>query len=139
MKLSMIVLLMAAALIVAGCGESKEDKAKSQVCDARADIQKQVNTLSGMTLSTATVNGVSSSLKSIQSSLGKIKDAQGDLNGSRKQQVQEANQQFADSVKSIAQTVGRSLSLSAAGTQLKDATTKLADSYRQTLAKVDCS
>jgi hypothetical protein len=139
MKLSMIVLLMAAALVVAACGESKEDKAKSQVCDARDNIQKQVNTLSGMTLSTATVDGVTNSLKSIQSSLGDIKDAQGDLNGERKQQVQQANQQFTDSVKSIAQTVGRSLSLSAAGTQLKDATTKLADSYRQTLAKVDCS
>jgi rRNA maturation endonuclease Nob1 len=139
MKLSMIVLLTAAALAVAACGESKEDKAKSQVCDARANIQKQVDTLSGMTLSTATVDGVTNSLKSIQSSLGEIKDAQGDLNGERKQQVQQANQQFANSVKSIAQTVGRSLSLSEAGTQLKDATAQLASSYKQTLGKVDCS
>jgi hypothetical protein len=139
MKLSMIVLLTAAALAVAACGESKEDKAQSQVCDARDSIQKQVSTLSGLTLSTATVDGVTNSLKTIQSDLGKIKDAQGDLNSDRKQQVQQANQQFTDSVKSIAQTVGRSLSLSEAGTQLKDAATQLANSYKQTLGKVDCS
>jgi Tfp pilus assembly protein PilP len=139
MKHSMMLLLAAATLAVAACGESKADKAQSQVCDARADIQKQVDTLSGMTLATASVDGVTSSLKAIQSDLGKIKDAQGDLNDERKQQVKQANQAFESQVKSIAQTVGRSLSLSEAGTQLTDAATKLADSYRQTLAKVDCS
>jgi uncharacterized protein YjbJ (UPF0337 family) len=139
MKLSMIVLLAAAALAVAACGESKEDKAKSQVCDARADIQKQVDTLSGMTLATATVDGIQSSLKAIQSDLGKIKDAQGDLNGDRKQQVQQANEQFTSQLNSIVQSVGTNRSLSEAGPKLKDAATQLSSSYKQTLAKVDCS
>jgi hypothetical protein len=31
-----------AGLLLAACGESDEDKAKSQVCDARADRKKQV-------------------------------------------------------------------------------------------------
>jgi Tfp pilus assembly protein PilP len=139
MKLSMISLFAVAVLAVSACGESKADKAKSQVCDARADIQKQVDTLSGMTLATASVDGVKSSLKAIQSDLGKIKDAQGDLNGERKQQVQEANQQFESQLNSIVQSVGTNLSLSEAGTKLKDATTQLASSYKQTLGKVDCS
>jgi Tfp pilus assembly protein PilP len=139
MKLSMISLFAVAVLAVSACGESKADKAKSQVCDARADIQKQVDTLSGMTLATASVDGVKSSLKAIQSDLGKIKDAQGDLNGERKQQVQQANQQFESQLNSIVQSVGTNLSLSEAGTKLKDATTQLASSYKQTLGKVDCS
>jgi hypothetical protein len=139
MKLSMISLFAVAVLAVSACGESKADKAKSQVCDARADIQKHVDTLSGMTLATASVDGVKSSLKAIQSDLGKIKDAQGDLNGERKQQVQQANQQFESQLNSIVQSVGTNLSLSEAGTKLKDATTQLASSYKQTLGKVDCS
>ena len=85
-----------------------------------------------------TVDGVSSSLKAIRADLGKITDAQGDLNAERKQQVQAANQQFQAQVKSITQNVVKSLSLKDAGTQLTQATTQLANSYRQTLAKVDC-
>ena len=36
-----LLLLLAAAVCLAACGQSSEDKAKSQVCDARADISKQ--------------------------------------------------------------------------------------------------
>ncbi len=42
-------------------------------------------------------------------------------------------------MKSIASSVGKSLSLSNAGTQLQTAVSQLAASYQQTLAKVDCS
>lgn len=139
MKHSMILLLMAAALVLTACGESEQEKAQNQVCDARADIRKEVDELSGLTLSTATVDGVTSSLQSIRSSLGKIKDAQSNLDGERKQQVQEANQQFEAEVRTIVQSLGSSMSLSEGATQVKDATTKLADSYRQTLGRVDCS
>jgi hypothetical protein len=135
----MILLLMAAALVLTACGESEQEKAQNQVCDARADIRKEVDELSGLTLSTATVDGVTSSLQSIRSSLGEIKDAQSNLNGERKQQVQEANQQFEAQVRSIVQSLGSSLSVSEGATQVKDATSKLADSYRQTLGRVDCS
>ena len=135
----LIVLLLAAGLAVAACGESEEDKAKAQVCDARADIQKQVDELQGLTLSTATVDGVTQNLRAIRADLGKIKDAQGNLNDERKKQVQDANQAFEQQVRSTVQNVGKSLSVSDAQTQLKSAVTDLANSYKQTLGKVDCS
>jgi uncharacterized protein YjbJ (UPF0337 family) len=138
MKKPLIPILMATALIAAACGESQADKATSQVCDARADISKQIDELKGLTLATATVDGVRANLTAIRNDLGKIKDAQGDLNSERKQQVQGANQQFGAQVTAIAQNVGSSLSLKDAGTQVKQAGTQLADSYAQTLGKVDC-
>lgn len=138
MKQSMILVLVAAALALAACGESTQDKAQSQVCDARADIQKQVSDLSSLTLATASVDGVQSKLKAIRSSLQKIADAQGDLNADRKKQVQAANQAFRTQLSSIVSDLGDNLSLATAATQLKDAASKLADSYRQTLGRVDC-
>jgi major membrane immunogen (membrane-anchored lipoprotein) len=138
-KHSMIIVLIAAALVLAACGESEQEKAQTQVCDARADISKEVDELRGLTPSTASIDGVTASLQAIRSSLGKIKDAQGNLNGERKQQVQEANQQFEADMRTIVQSLGSSLSLREGATQVKDATSKLADSYQQTLGRVDCS
>ena len=141
MKRPLVLLLLfaAAAVGLTACGQSSEDKAKSQVCDARSDISKNVNELKGLTLTTATVDGVKQNVKAIQDDLGKIKDAQGDLKGARKQQVQAANQAFSEQVKSIVSSVTTNLSLSGAGTQLKSAATQLASSYKQTLGKIDCS
>ena len=74
MKLSIpfVVLALLACLAVGACGQSKQDKAKSTVCDARADISKQVDKLKGLTPSTVTIDGVQSSLKAISSDLSKI-------------------------------------------------------------------
>jgi Rad3-related DNA helicase len=133
------VLVLLACVGLAACGESKEDKAMSSVCDARADISKQVDHLKSLTIGTATVDDVQKSLKSIGDDLSKIKDAQGDLSGSRKQQVQDANAKFSSQIKEIGSTVGRSLSLSSAKTQLQSALSQLADAYKTTLGPIDCS
>jgi uncharacterized membrane protein YoaK (UPF0700 family) len=137
-KRSTIVMLVSAAIAVAACGQSQEDKAKAQVCDARADVQKQVTELSGLTASTATVDGVTANLQTIRDDLGKITDAQSNLSDDRRQKVQAANTAFTGQVKSVVQNVGRSLSVADAKTQLKDATTQLASSYKQTLGQIDC-
>jgi hypothetical protein len=134
----LVTLALAAALAVAACGESKEDKAKNQVCDARADISKQVNELKGLTAATVTTDGVKSALTSIQNDLQKISDAQGDLNAERKQQVQNATTQFTSSLSSIASDLGQSLSAADAKTQLQTNLQSLADAYQKSLAKVDC-
>ena len=140
MKRPLAMLLLLGAVALAGCGgQSKEDKAKSQVCDARSDISKQVNELSSLTLASASVDGIKQNVKAIQDDLGKIKDAQSDLTPQRKQQVQSANAAFTQQVKSIASNVGQGLSLSEAGTQIKTAASQLATSYKQTLGKIDCS
>jgi hypothetical protein len=140
MKPSIAFLLIAllATLGLSACGQSKQDKAKTTVCDARADISKQVDKLKGLTVSTVTVDGVQSSLKAIQSDLSKIKDAQGDLSGDRRTQVQDATKTFTSQVQSIAGSVGKSTSLSEAKAQLTGALQQLGDAYKQSFAKVDC-
>jgi hypothetical protein len=133
-----LLLALLAALALGACGESKQDKAKSTVCDARANISEQVDQLKGLTASTVTVDGVQKSLKAITSDLSKIKDAQGDLSGDRRQQVQDATKTFTAQVQSIAGSVVKSTSLSDAKTQLTGALQQLGSAYKQSFAKVDC-
>ena len=129
-------LLAAAAL--ASCGTSKEDKAKNQVCDARSDIAKQVDTLKGLTLTSASVDQVRTSLKAIGNDLKQIADAQGNLSSSRKQQVKDANETFTSQVNSTLSDLGSSLSLTNAKSQLESSLKQLATAYQQSFAKVDC-
>lgn len=137
MKRSLLIVLLLATFGSA-CGESDEEQAMSDVCDARADIQKQVDELSNLTLANATVDGITGNLNAIQDDLETIANAQGDLNDERRQQVESANKEFSAQVQSIAGDLGSSLSLSGAGEQLQSALNQLADSYQQTFAKVDC-
>jgi Tfp pilus assembly protein PilP len=137
--IAVLLLALSAALGLSACGESKEDKATSTVCDARADISKQVDKLKGLTVSTVTIDGVQSSLKAIRSDLSKIADAQGDLSGDRRQQVQDATKTFTSQLKGIAGSIGKGTSLSEAKTQLTSALQQLGDAYKQSFARVDCS
>jgi hypothetical protein len=134
----LIPFLTVSALIAAGCGQSSADKAKNQVCDARSDIQKQVNELRNLTPATATTSGVKDSLNAIKNDLKKIADAQPKLNDQRKQQVQDANSQFKSQFNSILSDIGTNLSLTNAGQQLKAAVQQLASAYQASFAKVDC-
>jgi methyl-accepting chemotaxis protein len=131
--------LLAIAVGVAACGgQSKSDKAKTQVCDARADIQKQVDTLKGLTLSTATTGQFKDSFDAISSDLKTIANAQKDLAGDRKSQVEQANKQFKSQLQGIVSSFGSTTSLSQASSQLTAALQQLATSYQQTFAKINC-
>ncbi len=118
-------LLIASLLLIAatalGCGESDADKAKTQACDARADLKKQVDKLASLTPATATVDGVSGALDAIKNDLGDISDAQGDLNGERKQQFESANEKFTSQLEAVVNDLGSNLSLSGAKQQLESA------------------
>ena len=138
--MKIVFLALIAVLALAACGgESKEDKAKASVCNARADIRKQIDHLKSLTPTTATIEDVQSSLTAIGSDLSKMKDAQGDLSGDRKQQVQNATKTFESQVKDITSKAVKSLSLSDAEEQLTSALQQLVNSYRQTLQPIDCS
>ena len=139
MKLPIAAVAVTTSLALGGCGTSKEDEANNQVCDARADIQQQVDSLKQMSASTVTLDSVKNSVQAIGNDLKKIADAQGDLSQERRSQLQEANKAFATDLKDIGSTVLRSTSLEEAKTQLQQAVTKLSDTYSSTLAKVDCS
>ena len=135
-----IVLFAALGLAVglAACGESDEDKAKADVCDARDDIRTQVQGLQDLTLGTATVDKVRSHLTAIGDDLKKIADAQGQLSESDKKKVQEANQAFKSKVQSLGVDIGKSLSLEDAAQQLKSDFADLATTYEQALGPIDC-
>jgi hypothetical protein len=123
----------------AACGESAQEKAKAEVCSARANISKQVETLTALTITTASVSQVKTSVEAIAGDVNKIKDAQPNLDPSRKEQVQSANDTFASEVSKIVSGLASNLSLSNAEAHLKSAVSELAASYRKTLAPIDCS
>ena len=138
--LKLVLVLAAAALMLAlaACGESDEEKAKSDVCDARDDIEQNVEELQNLTLGTATLDKVRQSLRAIADDVRKIADAQGQLSESDRQEVEKANEAFRSKLQSLAGEVGRSLSLQDAAKQLKSAFASLATTYRQAFAPVDC-
>jgi hypothetical protein len=133
------ILLVLAAGVLTACGQSKADKARDQVCDARDDIGKQVKTLQEMTLTTATTQDVQDSLQAIQSSLKTISSATDDLAEDRKKDVQTANDEFKAKMDQIRVDFGNKLSIQDAATQAKASLQQLADSYRSTLGQLDCS
>lgn len=138
MKPALALAVAAVLIAAAGCGKSSEDKAKDSFCSARSDLKSNVDKLQGLTLSTATTNGVKTNLNAIKSDLQKMGSAQADLDKTRKAQAQQANQDFSSQVSSTLGTVGKSTSLSQAATQLKAALQQLATTYKQTYGKIDC-
>ena len=134
-----LISVAVAGLIPLACGESDEDKAKSQVCDARAGIEKQVDTLTGLTITTASVDQIQQSLKAIGDDLKDIADAQGDLSSDRKQQVETATQEFGSQVTTTGQQVVSGLGGGDAKAQAESALADLAASYKKALAPIDCS
>jgi uncharacterized phage infection (PIP) family protein YhgE len=133
------LIVLAAAALLAGCGQSDEEKATDQVCSARDDIAKQVDQLKGLTLTTATTDQVRNNVKAIRDDLAKIADARANLSDNQRTQVEQANDAFRSELGNIAATVARSTSIEEASAQLKAAFNDLAATYKQTFGQIDCS
>jgi hypothetical protein len=143
-------LLAGLALALAGCGDSAEDTgqtggggqtedtAQTQVCDARADIGRQIDELQALDRSTVTVDGVRGNLEAIRKDLQTIRGAQADLGEDRRAEVKAANDAFATQVRQVGATLLRSTSVEEARTSIATAVGDLGSSYRETLATVDC-
>lgn len=127
-----------AALAMGACGESDEERAQNDVCDARADIRSQVDTLTALPVSTASIDQANQSLSAIKSSLQDIADAQGDLASDRKEQVEAATRTFADQVRGIASQVVASGTTGDAPSAVRSAAQQLESSYEKALAPIDC-
>jgi hypothetical protein len=132
-------LLACLALAAAGCGESKEDRAQSDVCAARVSIQKSIDSLKGLTPTTATTDEIRQNLDAIRKDLGTMRSAQGDLNADRRSEVQAANAQFVDVIRSVAQSVLRSTSAGEAATEVKQGAGQLQATYKSALSPIDCN
>jgi hypothetical protein len=138
LRVGLLIAPLLVAATAVGCGESAADKAQTQVCDARADLNKQVDTLASLTPATATGDAVSGAVDAIKSDLKQISDAQGDLNDERKQEVESANQKFSAQLEAVAADLGSSLSASGAKAAVQSAGKELASSYQQTFASIEC-
>jgi hypothetical protein len=132
------VVIVLTALGAGGCGESAEEKAESNVCDARASIASEVKSLGELTPTTVTADAVRGSVKSIRADLKTIRAEQADVRDERRADLKAANSAFTGSVREIAATVLRSQSVEEARTELTGAVDTLATSYRSTLGAFDC-
>jgi hypothetical protein len=131
-------LVLAFALALSACGESAEDEAQKSVCAARTDIKAQVDELKGMSVTTATLDGVRANLRAIGDGLEKIAAAQGDLTGDRKQAAQKAGQTFKSEVADVSRELVTSVSLSDGKQRIQTALQGLASSYQAAFAPLDC-
>jgi hypothetical protein len=129
------ILVGALALALAGCGESKEEKAKKTVCNARSDIQKRTQTLKGLTPSVATLPQIKTELTAIFEDVKKIGSAQEDLAPARKEQVKKATETFKHQLESVPfSSIGPQLV-----SQLRPYAEQLERSYTQALGPIECS
>jgi Tfp pilus assembly protein PilP len=138
--------LFLSVTVLAGCGESAQEKAKAEVCAARAEISKQVTKLQGLTLSSSTLNEAKASFEAIKKQLEKIKDAQPNLEPARKEQVKSATETFTAELTTIASGVASSVpsgnlesALKTAEPKIKSALSTLATDYHQALGPINCS
>jgi hypothetical protein len=136
--LLLVLAIAAMGGALAGCGQSKEQKAMKAVCSARGEIEKSVNDLKSLTLTTASVNGVKDDLNSIKTNVQKIADNEKQLSGDRKQQVTDATQKFSQQLQTIAGGLTGNLSLTNAANQVKTAGLNLQAAYKSALAPIDC-
>jgi uncharacterized phage infection (PIP) family protein YhgE len=120
------------------CGESDEEKAQNEVCDARDDIAQQVDELKSLTPVTVTADGVKSNLDAIKDDLNDISDAQSDLSSDRRSEAEAATKAFTSSVEGTASQLGSSLSAADAKAQVVTAINQLAASYQTAFAPLNC-
>lgn len=130
--------VMLGATTACGSSQSASDKAKTQVCDAKSNIQTQVNDLKSLTIGTASISGVKQNLTAIQNDLKKIESAIPDLSGDTKKQVQAANEAFKSQLSTTASSLQSTTSISEALTQLQTAGATLASSYASAFDQVKC-
>jgi len=133
-----ILVGLLAALPVA-CGESEEEKAQNTVCDARADIQKRVDDLAALTITSASIDDVTSNLKAIRDDLEKIAAEREDLTPEQRREVEQAAKSFRSELETTAKdVVSGAASGEEAGARIGSALDELAKSFRQAYGPVDC-
>lgn len=132
------VVLASAALLVA-CGESEEEKAQNSVCDARADIERRVDDLASLTITTVSIEQVTNNLEAIQDDLEKIAAERDDLAPEQRREVEEAGDQFRSELETTARDlVSGATSGEEAGARIGTALDDLARSFSEAYGPVDC-
>jgi hypothetical protein len=138
MKALLSIAAVAAGLALAACGESEEDKAMNDVCDARAGIQDKLDQLGDLTVTSASIDQVREIFEGIGNDVEQIADAQPDLGDERREQVDTANQQFRDAAGDTLGNVVSGASGDDAQAQLESAASELTSAYREAYEPLDC-
>jgi chromosome segregation ATPase len=135
-------IVILASLLVAlpvACGESEEEKAQNRVCDARADIEKRVDDLAGLTITTASIEEVTNNLKAIRDDLEKIAAERDDLAPEQRDAVDQAATRFRSELETAARDiVSGAASGEEAGARIGAALDELAKSFREAYGPLDC-
>jgi major membrane immunogen (membrane-anchored lipoprotein) len=135
----MFTLVLASGALLVACGESDEEKAQNNVCDARADIQQRVDDLAGLTVTSVSIDRVTNNLDAIGDDLQTIADERANLAPDQRQAVEEAGQQFRTEVEATAQdVVSGAASGEEAGERIGAALDDLAKSFSDAYGPVDC-
>jgi Tfp pilus assembly protein PilP len=134
-----IAALLLSVFVLAACGESAQEKAQAQVCNARTDISKEITAITELKVSTNVFSEATTHFDAIATDLSKIKNAQTNLAPARKEQVEAATHTFTTEFSSIVSGLSSNLSLSNAEAHLKTALAQLATTYKKALAPISCS
>src|SRR4029453_13586546 len=92
--------LLGSVALLGACGESDQEKAQNRVCDARDDIQKHVDDLAGLTVTSASIDQVTNNLKGIADDLRKIADERSNLSDDQRKDVEQAAKRFESELRS---------------------------------------
>lgn len=131
--------VLASAALMVACGESDEEKAQNRVCDARADIERRVDDLAGLTATTVSIEQVTNNLEAMRDDLQKIAAEREDLAPDQRRAVEEAGQRFRSELEATARDlVSGTTSGEEAGERIGAALDDLGKSFRDAYGPVDC-
>jgi major membrane immunogen (membrane-anchored lipoprotein) len=131
--------LLASAVLLVACGESDEEKAQNRVCESRADIEKHVDDLADLTITTASIEQVTNHLKAIRDDLEKIAAEREDLAPDQRREVEQAAKRFSSELQATAgEVVSGATSGEEAGARLGAALDDLAKEFRDAYGAVEC-
>jgi len=126
-------------LALGACGESEAEKAKAQVCKSKTEINKQIETLKNLPVSTSALETANDSFQAILEELGKIKEAAPKLESSLKNPVEQAQASFKSEVgKLTVEAIKGGVSSGNLQETLKKSVEKLLRSYKTSIETIPC-
>jgi hypothetical protein len=143
---SAVAVLALAPLLLVGCSESSQAKAKAQVCAARAEIAAQVAKLEGLPISASMLTPATASVAAIDESVTKIEEAAPKLEPAVKQQVEAGTKSFKAEMTAIGGGLalagkppgGIQAALKSVGPEIKAALARLSASYKHAYGSLNC-
>lgn len=135
----LVLVIVAVVAVVLLTGESEEEKALTAVCEARENIQENVQEIAGLSVANFTLDGFRESVDEIREDIKTIQANRDKVNPDRKQEIDQANQAFQTAFTDTIKGLGTSISINNAKDKLSTAGSDLAAAYQSAYGPVDCS